>query len=430
MSDYHIIDQRANPKGKNLPNRQKFLKKVRKQINDQVRGSIGKRKITDSKGQDISVPTDGIAEPNFDFDRSTGEWERILPGNKDFSVGDKIKKPEKKGGGGGGNQPGGGNNGGASDDDFVFSISRDEYLDILFEDLELPDMVKKTEKAAVIWHKLRAGFKTDGNPSQLDLVRSMKNSLGRRLATRKPLEKKINELEQLIEESDNPELLREEIEKLQKKRGLIPWVDPMDLRYRRFDKKPIPNTQAVMFCLMDVSGSMGETEKEIAKRFYLLLYLFLERRYEKVHIVFVRHTEDAKEVDEEEFFRSQESGGTIVSSGLDMVDRIINERYPTEAWNIYVVQASDGDNWFHDNEICTEILKRILPKVQYYVYAEVGNSTDLRNTFHLNIRNSGLWDTIEKLTSEFQQLVTIKMNDVDSVVPVFREVFAKERANG
>ena len=430
MSDYHIIDQRANPKGKNLPNRQKFLKKVRKQIKDQVRGSIGKRKITDSAGQDISVPVDGIAEPNFDFDRSTGEWERILPGNRDFSVGDRIKKPKSKGGSGGGKKEGGTNNGTAIDDDFTFSISREEYLDILFEDLELPDMVKKTEKAAVVYHRQRAGFKTDGNPSQLDLVHSMKNSLGRRLAMRKPLERKIDELEELVAGSDNPDLLREEIEKLQKKRGSIPWVDPMDLRYRRFDRKPIPNTQAVMFCLMDVSGSMGELEKEIAKRFYLLLYLFLERRYEKVNLVFVRHTEDAREVDEEEFFHSQESGGTVVSSGLELVDNIINERYPTDAWNIYVVQASDGDNYWNDNQICTELLRQILPKVQYYVYAEVGNANDLRQTFHLSTKQSGLWEIMNRLTNEFEQLVNIRLNDVDSVVPVFREVFAKEQADG
>lgn len=430
MSDYHIIDQRANPKGKNLPNRQKFLKKVRKHIKDQVRGSIGNRKITDSKGQDISVPVDGIAEPNFDYDRGTGEWERILPGNRDFSVGDRIKKPPSKSGGGGGNKDGGTNNGQATEDDFTFTITRQEYLDILFEDLELPDMIKKTEKAAVIWHRIRAGFKTDGNPSQLDLVRSMKNSLGRRLAMRKPYERRIEELEQQLDTAPNKEELLQEIERLKAKRGAIPWVDPMDLRYRRFDRKPVPNSQAVMFCLMDVSGSMGQTEKEIAKRFYLLLYLFLQRKYEKVQIVFVRHTEDAKEVDEDEFFHSQESGGTVVSSGLELVNNIIKERYPQDAWNIYVVQASDGDNYYHDNDVCNKLLRELLPTVQYYVYAEVGNGNDLRSTFYLSSKVSGLWDIMQGLTSEYEQLVSVKLNTVDHVVPVFREVFAKEKANG
>lgn len=430
MSDYHIIDQRANPKGKNLPNRQKFLKKVRKHIKDQVRGAIGNRKITDSKGQDISVPVDGIAEPNFDYDRGTGEWERILPGNRDFSVGDRIKKPPSKQGKGGGDKDGGSKGNGDSQDDFTFTITRDEYLDILFEDLELPDMIKKTEKAATIWHRIRAGFQTSGNPSQLDLVRSMKNSLGRRLAMRKPYERRIQELEQQLETAQNKTELLEELEKLKSKRGAIPWVDPMDLRYRRFDRKPVPNSQAVMFCLMDVSGSMGQVEKEIAKRFYLLLYLFLQRKYEKVQIVFVRHTENAKEVDEDEFFHSQESGGTVVSSGLELVTNIIKERYPIDAWNIYVVQASDGDNFHHDNDVCSKLLRELLPLVQYYVYAEVGNANDLRSTFYLSSKASGLWDIMQGMSGEYQQLVSVKISTVDHVVPVFREVFAKEKADG
>jgi uncharacterized sporulation protein YeaH/YhbH (DUF444 family) len=427
VGDYHIIDQRSNPKGKNLPNRQKFLKKVKKYLKDQIRGAIGKRKITDSRGQDIDIPVDGISEPNFDYDRSTGEWERILPGNKDFSVGDRIKKPK---GGSGGNGSGSGNGQGASEDPFRFTITRDEYLDIVFEDLELPDMIKRTQKAATVWHRIRAGFKTDGNPSQLDLVRSLKNSLGRRLVLRKPVEKKINEIEQAIAESDNPELLIEELEKLRRKKAGVPFVDPMDLRYRRFDKNPVPNSQAVIFCLMDVSGSMGQFEKEIAKRFYLLLYLFLERQYEQVQIVFVRHTEDAKEVDEDEFFNSQESGGTVVSSGLALVNNIIKERYPIDVWNIYIVQASDGDNWFHDNQICTDLLREILPKVQYYVYLEVRQMDNLREVFLINPSKSGLWEIMDNLIDEFEQLANVQINSVEEVVPVFRAVFAKEKANG
>lgn len=427
MSDYHIIDQRSNPKGKNLPNRQKFLKKVKKYLKDHVRGAISKRKITDSKGEDISIPVDSISEPGFDYDRSTGEWERILPGNKDFNVGDRIKKPKSGGGSGSGSGSGGS---GKSEDDFIFTITKDEYLDAVFEDLELPDMIKQSEQAAVIWHRIRSGFKTDGSPSQLDLVRSMRNSIGRRLALRKPIERKITELEEQLKDCDNPELFLEEVEKLRAKKSKIPWIDPMDMRYRRWTKTPVPNSQAVIFCLMDVSGSMGRMEKEIAKRFYLLLYLFLERQYEKVDIVFVRHTEDAKEVDENEFFNSQESGGTIVSSGLILVNEIINSRYPVDTWNIYIVQSSDGDNYSHDNETCTELLREILPKVQYYVYTEVRNYNNLREVFMMSPRQSGLWEIVNNLIPEFGQLISVRIDDVDHVVPVFRRIFAKEKVNG
>lgn len=428
MTNYHIIDRRENPKGKNLPNRQKFLKKVKKHLKDKVRDAMNKRKITDDGGEEISVPVDGINEPSFDYDRNTGEWDRVLPGNKDFIVGDRIRKPQ---GGGSGKGPGkGSGNNGNGEDDFRFSITKDEYLDIVFEDLELPDMVKKTEKAATIWHRIRAGFKTDGNPSQLDLVRSMKNSLGRRLALRKPVERRIEDIEKQLEQDPDNKQLQEQLEGLTRKRMGIPWIDPIDLRYRRWDQRPVPNSQAVMFCLMDVSGSMGDKEKEIAKRFYLLLYLFLQRQYEKVQIVFIRHTEDAKEVNEHEFFHSQESGGTVVSSGLDLVNETINKRFPLDAWNIYVVQASDGDNYSSDNDTCRSILREILPKVQYYVYAEVREFNHVNEMMFIG-NKSGLWEVMDSMIDGFPQLTNIKLPNVESVVPVFRKVFAKEtKKNG
>jgi len=419
VSDYHIIDRRDNPKGKNLPNRQKFMKKVRKHLKEQVRDAMGKKRITDSDGTDIVVPSDGISEPSFDYDRNTGEWDRILPGNKNFSTGDRVKKPDGESSGRGSKA----GNGGDGEDDFRFTITRDEYLDMVFEDLELPDLVKTSEKAAVAWQRARAGYKTDGNPSQLDLVRSLKNSLGRRLALRKPIERRIGELEAQLESSDDADALLEEIAKLQRKRNAVPWVDQMDMRYRRWDKKPVPNSQAVIFCLMDVSGSMGDGEKEIAKRFYLLLYLFLERQYEKVQIVFVRHTDTAKEVDEREFFYGTESGGTVVSSGLAKVNEIIAQRYPQDAWNIYVVQASDGDNWPSDNDACMEQLAKLMPLVQYYVYAEV-------KTYNPMFHTTGLWDLMEEQKPIYSQLAVVSIPSVAQVVPVFRQVFAKEKANG
>lgn len=425
MSDYHIIDRRSNPKGKNLPNRQRFLKKVRKNLRDQVRGAMNKRRITDGGGQDVSVPVDGISEPSFDYDRNSGGWDRILPGNKDFVVGDRIKKPESGGGKGGGKQAG---NGGGGEDDFRFTITRDEYLDMVFDDLELPDMIKRTEKAAVSFQRSRAGFKTDGNPSQMDLVRSLKNSLGRRLALRKPIERKIEELESLLEDDPENETTLAELEMLRNKRNSIPWVDQMDLRFKRWEQKPIPNSQAVMFCLMDVSGSMGDREKEIAKRFYLLLYLFLQRKYEKVQLVFVRHTEEAEEVDEDTFFYDQESGGTVVSSGLRLVNNIINERYPLDAWNIYVVQASDGDNYSGDNEESRQLLEEILPKVQYYVYAEVRDFNGFHNAMYAG-RTTGVWSIMEELVWQYEQLAMVQISHVDRVVPIFRQVFARERKN-
>jgi uncharacterized sporulation protein YeaH/YhbH (DUF444 family) len=424
MADYSIIDRRKNPSGKNLTNRQRFLKRVKKHMRDQVREAMKSRKIKSKDGEEISVPADGINEPNFDYDRKTGEWERILPGNRDFIVGDSIKKPPRSGGRGAGKE---GSNQGGGEDDFRFSISREEYLDLVFEDLELPDMIKKTEKAAVAFQKNRAGFQVSGSPSALDLVRSLKNSLGRRLALRRPSDEEIKQAQDLVDSSEGDAKVQAQqaLERLLRKRSVVPWVDPIDIRYRRWEQQPIPNAQAVMFCLMDVSGSMGEAEKEIAKRFYLLLYLFLQRKYEKVDIVFVRHTEHAKECDEDEFFNSQESGGTVISTGLELVNKIINTRYPLDAWNIYVVQASDGDNYTHDNEVVAELMHTLLPKVQYYVYAEV-RQVPHQNTFHYGVHDTAVWMIMERLSDLYSQLCHIKMDHVNEVVPTFREVFSKE----
>ncbi len=159
--------------------------------------------------------------------------------------------------------------------------------------------------------------------------------------------------------------------------GLIPYIDPLDVRYRKFEPQPKPVAQAVMFCLMDVSGSMTEHMKDLAKRFYVLLYIFLKRRYKHVDVVFIRHTHQAQEVDEDTFFHSPETGGTVVSTALEEMQRVIDERYSPDSWNIYAAQASDGDNTASDNDKTASLLiNGILPVCQYYAYLEVGRDSE------------------------------------------------------
>ncbi|GAL10114.1 UPF0229 protein YeaH [Vibrio astriarenae] len=178
----------------------------------------------------------------------------------------------------------------------------------------------------------------------------------------------------------------------------------------------MPSSQAVMFCLMDVSGSMDQATKDIAKRFYVLLYLFLNRRYENVEVVFIRHHTQAKEVDEHEFFYSQETGGTIVSSALKLMKEIVDERYPSSEWNIYAAQASDGDNWADDSPRCKELLvNKLLPTCQYYSYIEITRRS-----------HQTLWHEYEKVQSEFSNFAMKNIRSTDDIFPVFRELFAKE----
>ncbi len=351
--------------------------------------------------------------------------ERVHPGNDQFITGDKIERP-KGGGQGSGSGEGNASPDGEGQDEFVFQISKDEYLDILFEDLELPNLEKNQIAKITEWKTHRAGFQTAGIPSNISVIRSLQQSLARRTAMTAGKKRLLKELEDELTRIKNIEpaqqleenRLKKEIEELRKKIENVPFIDTFDLRFKNYEKRPVPSSQAVMFCLMDVSGSMDQATKDIAKRFYVLLYLFLTRTYENVDVVFIRHHTQAKEVDEHEFFYSQETGGTIVSSALKLMDEIVKERYPVGQWNIYAAQASDGDNWADDSPRCRDLLvNKLLPNCQYYSYIEITRRS-----------HQTLWHEYEKLTDEFPNFAMKNIRSVEDIFPVFRELFQKETA--
>jgi len=167
--------------------------------------------------------------------------------------------------------------------------------------------------------------------------------------------------------------------------------------------------------------------KELAKRFFILLRLFLHRRYEHVEVVFVRHTSKAQEVDEDTFFHSRETGGTVVSTALREVLRIVEERYPTADWNIYVAQASDGDDAPRDIPVCAELLRDyVLPMTQYMAYVEVGRSAA---GFRLGRAESPLWGGYLPLTEAFPNFAMRTVDEPRDIYPVFRGLFSKDTAD-
>ncbi|MBF0335530.1 MAG: YeaH/YhbH family protein [Alphaproteobacteria bacterium] len=423
----NVIDRRLNPKGKSLANRQRFLRRARAQIIKAVRDASADRSITDiSHGDRITIPADGLREPSFRKSANGGVRDHVLPGNKRYVEGDRIPRPPS-GEGMGGNE---GSPDGEGDDNFRFVLSREEFVDLFLEDLELPDLVKKKVKLSESQTWTRAGYSVSGSPSNLNLVRTMRNSLSRRIALRRPKRQEIEALEAEIAaleaSGQDPERLadlRMELDDQTRRTRLIPYIDPIDVRYNRFEATPKPITQAVMFCLMDVSGSMTEHMKDLAKRFFMLLYLFLNRRYEHVDIVFIRHTHEAKEVDEETFFYSTETGGTIVSTALEEMRRVAGERYSTDEWNIYAAQASDGDNLSNDNPRSAALLGEvILPLCQYFAYIEVGE--DHRNWV---LRETELWRTYKALVSPHGVLAMRRVRSRAEIFPVFRDLFSRDR---
>jgi uncharacterized sporulation protein YeaH/YhbH (DUF444 family) len=208
----------------------------------------------------------------------------------------------------------------------------------------------------------------------------------------------------------------------------VPYIDPIDIRYNRFEQRPQPKTKAVMFCLMDVSGSMGQHEKDLAKRFFILLHLFLQRRYEKVEIVFIRHTHQAQEVEEEAFFYGQETGGTVVSTALKEMLQVIDARYPVAEWNIYGAQASDGDNFSDDTGRCIDLLSsRVLPICQYYAYVEILDQREFQ-IFGSSNNGKELWRGYQPLETAWPNFSMKHIAEVGHIYPVFRELFAKQSA--
>ncbi|MFL0798030.1 MAG: YeaH/YhbH family protein [Cellvibrionaceae bacterium] len=421
----YIIDRRLNQKHKSTVNRQRFLRRYKQHIKKAVSDAVNKRSITDiEQGEKISIPSKDLQEPVFQQGKG-GKNTRVLPGNKEFEAGDRIQRPKGGGGGGGGGQ-GEASDQGEGEDEFVFQISQEEFLNFMFDDLELPNLVKRQLAGTEEFKFVRAGFSNEGSPGRMNIVRTLRSAQARRIALTAGKRKKLQKIEAEIEEMKKQDdalldhkKLNELMEKAAKLRSLInkiPFLDDFDLKYNLLAKQPIPRSKAVMFCLMDVSGSMTQDHKDMAKRFFILLYLFLQRNYDKIEVVFIRHHTAAKEVDEQEFFYSRETGGTIVSSALKLMHEVIEERYPPGEWNIYGAQASDGDNWNDDSKTCYEIItNKLLPLLQHYAYVEITPRD-----------HQALWHEYERIHHANPDAFALQqIKGPEDIYPVFRDLFQK-----
>ncbi len=422
----NIIDRRPNPHGKNIENRQRVLTRAREAVARAARSAIDKGTLRElGQGETVAIPADVLHEPSFHTVFSGGQRQFVLTGNKEFSTGDRLKRPP--GGSGGGGGQGDGQGGGEAQDEFRFVLTRDEFLDLFFEDLELPDLIKSQVQVTDTTSPARVGISMDGNPSRVDMSRTMRQSLARRTGLRRPKPPEVREMEAEIArleasgaDVDRLRALRGELEIALRKLARVPWIDPIDMRYRRYQQVPKPSARAVMFCLMDVSGSMSENMKDIAKRFFLLLHVFLERRYKRVELVFIRHTEVAEEVQEEIFFTDPRTGGTVVSTAMAEFIRIQRERFPSNSWNIYAAQASDGDNSGSDTQRTVAMLESdILPVVQHFAYIEVPMSAAI-------VRGeTELWRGYAPLAERAPKLAMRRVGERRDIFPVFRDLFAR-----
>jgi len=329
----NIIDKRRQ-KDRTARDRRRFIDRVKKKLKGQVDKIASQRDIKDVQKDKttVRIPKGDISEPDISYDPSSSQGPVIVSGNDSYSRGDQIEKPSQ-----GQGQSSKAGNDGDGEDDFVFTLTKEEFTDILFSDMALPDFIKEAIAKGIDFKWKKAGVIKEGMPCRLNIRKTMENAFARRLAS---------------------------------KSKKAPYLDDIDLRYDHKVKEPKPVRHAVMFMALDVSGSMTEKLKDLAKRFFLLLYIFLERSYDSVDLRFIRFTHDAREVSEEEFFYARDTGGTVCSTALNLISDIIDKEYDLGETNVYIAQASDGEDWDPDQfEEC--LREKILPIVQYYAYVEV-----------------------------------------------------------
>jgi len=418
-----IVDRRAQ-KGKSTANRQRVLKRLDGALKAQLGKLIARHKLRDpAQPAEVTIERKDASEPRLILDPASGSSGRIIPGNDKYRIGDKIANSSSDGQGGGGNGPGAGDGDSDDEDTFRFVLSRTEYLSLLFEDLELPALIKKDLLEIDENRFRRGGVMRYGNPGSVCVARTFKASIGRRVAAEAQHAEAVEEAEAAViaaRKSGNPVLLEtaeRALAEVSRRTGEIPFLDPVDLRHRNLVEVQSPCTAAVMFCLMDVSSSMDEARKDLAKRFFMLLHLFLTRKYKKVDLVFIRHTDAAQEVDEDMFFNGTQAGSTKVLSALAKMNEIIAARFPSSSYNIFGAQASDGDSFGADSTESSEYLRsQLLPMSRYFVYAEVG-SNPLQGT-------TSLWSAYREIESERFNMASV--NSRNEVYPALAKLFQRE----
>ena len=415
-----IVDRRADPPGRGAINRERFIRRFKDEIKRAADDEFGKRSIKDvGKGGRITIPGRGLEEPHLVHDRESGNRDFVLPGNRDFLPGDAIERPQGGEGEGSGEEAGEGE----GRDSFAFALSREEFLALFFDDLELPNLERTRFGEMTMERMRRGGYSREGLPSNLLPGMTVRMSIARRIALRGALQERIEHLEERALQADEGAEgadLEAEIERLRARRESLPFLEDVDRRYRSRVPTAAPATRAVMLCLMDVSGSMDERKKDLAKRFFALLYLFLERKYGQVEVVFVRHTETAEEVDEERFFHDPQTGGTLVLPALQLAHRIIQDRFAGPDWNVYIAQASDGDCTSEDGRQSAAFLAHeVLPAVRYFAYVDIPSGSGWFN------RPSDLWTSYDAI--EGPAFARRSVHERGDIWPVFRELFARKQ---
>ena len=373
--------------------RRRHNKKIEEAIKEGVHNIVSEESIIGQDGKKkIKIPVRGIKEYRFVYgDNSQNKRVGSAPG-KDVQKGQKIGKGQQK-------QKAQGNKAGEDpgEEFYEVEITLEELTHYLFNDLELPDLERKTIKNVIGEKFKRSGYRTKGIRPRLDKKKSAISRIKRKMAAQKHMtEKEKAETDDSFSYHEN------------------------DLKYRHIKKDVKESSNAVIFFLMDISGSMTSEKKFLARSFYFLLYHFINHRYENTEVVFVSHDTKAYEVDEEKFFKRGSSGGTIVSSGLEMVHQIINKRYHPNSWNVYLFQCSDGDNWPSDMDKTMNEVSALKDKCQLVGYCEIEPDSERSRWLEGSTRLSDAYEQISD-----SKLKSVKIFSKEDIWPSFKKLLGK-----
>ncbi len=386
-----IFRESSGDSGRAIEDRRRHRQLVEESIKKNIGQIIAEESIIGQSGnKKVKIPIKSVKEYQFIYGKNQPG---VGTGSGEEQRGDVFRQgsPEGngKGGQGAGNEPG--------EDIYETEITLEELIGYLFDDLNLPFMErKKISEIETITKQKRSGYQHKGIPPRLAKKKAVIEKIKRRQGVKRNEEPTEVAVDELIEER-------------------FPFREE-DLRYHRIRDERTPESNAVVICIMDTSGSMDQTKKYLARSFYFLLYQFIRLKYVQVELVFVAHTTEAAEVTEDEFFHKGESGGTYISSGYEKALQIIEERYPPARWNVYAFHCSDGDNWDEDNDKTIKLARQLCEVCNLFGYGEImtGYST-IRRLYQ------------EQITAQNFALVSISGRE--DIWPALRDMLDQEEGD-
>ena len=378
--------------------RTRHRQKIEKAIKESIRDVVAEESIIGQSGKKkIRIPVKGIKEHRFVYGANENNKQVGSAEGKDVKQGQRIghrKRPRPAQGDKPGDKPG--------EEVYEIEMSLEELASYLFSDLDLPELEKKNFKFTTQEKMKRKGKRPYGIRPRLSKKETIKQKLRRKKAA----------VKSGAHDPDGDER--------------FPFHES-DLRYKHIAPVEKENTAAVVFFVMDVSGSMTSSKKFLARSFFFLLYQFLNHKYSSVDVVFISHTAEAREVNEEQFFTQVPSGGTLVSTGLKKVEEVIEKRYHPNNWNIYTFYCGDGDNWSIDNKEAVASFKRLKEINQIMCYTEVGPLAAYSEyaLFSKGFGEKRLWDWMDHL--EDKLLKKVRLQESKDIWPAFKRLFGGKR---